>query len=1002
MPPKRQVQYTAEYLLAERTARKQKKAAWMQEQAQAQAQVLAEQVALQALYDQLQADHDLLTKKTKNKKKAVKRKLRRAEAALTGPTGPTVVHGSNSCEEDDEDVMSKHDFLSETLPGTSEKLDEELAIHIFAQQALKSGISSASSHHVTAPSEEQAVNGPAAVAPSTPPAAQNATASQEAVENQQATRAACSPAVDLLLAATARPHSLSYLFDEDYEAASSLARDESDADLVDTGDGLIDQYLERKTLEEQVKANMAMHDERVIRLVNSGYNLREAIDALAATKAGGLESTSKAVEHLRVKSGTAMSAISRAVVDCNQKIDKLTCTAESKVTAFGPSLSEFVSNNAKAEDLAGRAQLQHDKSAFGHLACPSRAAINLKEIIRRGNDAQLRDSKWLGAICLAVCEDCSKCAANKAKKQEREDADRAKLLSSAEKAENVPGQATEPWSRADAKHDRKLPRLLCFICGDKSPESRNQDPWVYHCDRCRHAAHEGCERLTEWVENSGSSSFLCKRCLRDKQSALDSDRRGPTRDWTDARYIGGGGPAGSGLASPHRHPPAANAAGAAPRRSHATPPGSPSEFTAGSPRSSQWDNRQEIASLLQKLVDNSSHSGTKDSSALNASTSSQAATGTNNTTSTSTGASNTNVKINNYIMWEETSAGKPKQGTETGSGVAAWAWFKRTNIPIRDAAVNMKGGLGLLAANAISHNMQITLAASMLNEAEVQPEQNMTEKEIDLWVKSDREFTWFKTLPDSVLIKVMDRLSASVNPAPFFRLVIAAEIPTMKDGDLYYPVTEFNSHADKWISTLSDLIKGGWQEGSTNLKQVFLASICTCQLVYDQAKREMHEDVLRLIATLKKWIVVQDNEIQSAKAAKASIKNKTKAQEAVNTSDTDKAFEKRVRALFTSMNGTTQPSDTIKTQAAQPGPMWQCQSCGNEWRDDPARPPRCKKECVYSEHKDFNKLSKYPKGSKPLTWKGYGEPYPPKQQAFFDKRDTAKGSSGQKYEGRKK
>jgi predicted Zn-ribbon and HTH transcriptional regulator len=164
----------------------------------------------------------------------------------------------------------------------------------------------------------------------------------------------------------------------------------------------------------------------------------------------------------------------------------------------------------------------------------------------------------------------------------------------------------------------------------------------------------------------------------------------------------------------------------------------------------------------------------------------------------------------------------------------------------------------------------------------------------------------------------------------------------------------------------------------------------------------MHEDVLRLIATLKKWIVVQDNEIQSAKAAKASIKNKTKAHEAVNTTDMDKAFEKRVRALFTAMNGTTQQIDTNKTQAAQLGPMWQCQSCGNEWRDDPARPPRCKKECVYSEHKDFNRLSKYPKGSKPLTWKAYGEPYPPKQQAFFDKRDTMKGPSGQKYEGKKK
>jgi hypothetical protein len=155
----------------------------------------------------------------------------------------------------------------------------------------------------------------------------------------------------------------------------------------------------------------------------------------------------------------------------------------------------------------------------------------------------------------------------------------------------------------------------------------------------------------------------------------------------------------------------------------------------------------------------------------------------------------------------------------------------------------------------------------------------------------------------------------------------------------------------------------------------------------------MHEDVLRLIAALKKWIIVQDDEIQSAKAAKASIKHKTKTPEASTPPDTDKHFERRVRALFTAMqttHGASQQQDTQKTMNTST--MWQCQCCGNEWRNDPIRPPRCKRECVYSEHKDFNKLSKYPKGAKPLTWKSYGEPYPPKQQAFFDKRDVMKGA----------
>jgi rubrerythrin len=356
-------------------------------------------------------------------------------------------------------------------------------------------------------------------------------------------------------------------------------------------------------------------------------------------------------------------------------------------------------------------------------------------------------------------------------------------------------------------------------------------------------------------------------------------------------------------------------------------------------------------------------------------------------------ATNTNVKISNYVMWDEsTGAGKPKQGTETGSGVQAWAWFKRTNIPIRDAAVNMKGGLGLLAAYAITHNMQITLAAGMLNEPEVHPRPNMTESEINEWVKKDMEFKWFKTLPDEVFIKVMNRLYASVNPAPFFRLVIAADIPELKDGDLYYPVEEFQAHCDKWISTLSTLIKGGWAEGTTDLREVFLASISTCTLVHNQAKREKTEDVLRLIATLKKWIIVQDNDIQSAKAAKLAIKSKVKAKEATTPEETDKSFEKRVKALFTQMQG--QKSEP-KEQKASDTPEWQCNECGNKWQDTKARPHRCKKECIYSEHKDANKTGKpYPKGVPALSWKAYGQAYPAKQQAFFDRRDAALKGAG--------
>jgi hypothetical protein len=156
-------------------------------------------------------------------------------------------------------------------------------------------------------------------------------------------------------------------------------------------------------------------------------------------------------------------------------------------------------------------------------------------------------------------------------------------------------------------------------------------------------------------------------------------------------------------------------------------------------------------------------------------------------------------------------------------------------------------------------------------------------------------------------------------------------------------------------------------------------------LVHNQAKREKNEDVLRLIATLKKWIIVQDNDVQSAKAAKQAVKNKA-------DSEKDKSFEKRVKALFT-QEMVHLPKGEAKRQKSSDLPEWQCNECGNKWQDSKDRPHRCRKECIYSEHKDANKTGKpYPKGTPALSWKAYGQAYPPKQQAFFDRRDALKGA----------
>ncbi len=84
----------------------------------------------------------------------------------------------------------------------------------------------------------------------------------------------------------------------------------------------------------------------------------------------------------------------------------------------------------------------------------------------------------------------------------------------------------------------------------------------------------------------------------------------------------------------------------------------------------------------------------------------------------------------------------------------------------------------------------------------------------------------------------MDRIFEVKSPESFTRLRLAGDIRAMKDGDLYYPVTEFTTdHADTWLNMLLQLQQGGWNSEHLNLSEVFLASIHTCNLVFDEAKK---------------------------------------------------------------------------------------------------------------------------------------------------------------------
>jgi hypothetical protein len=339
------------YVPANRTARKAAKAARQaQVQEQVQEQVSQEQAALQLRFDLLQAENAKLAKTLKIKKKALKR-IRASRSGEGSPTGTNVqvVHASGSCDEDDEDVVSKHDFLEGSEPGTSEIIDAERATHAAAQAALQ---------QQTQASLELAssVLAPTPVVHHLPPLPALPTPTNLLLIDQRGTRdrtsrMQCYGGNEELGREweNARLQERGELSDNDavnplpYSSAAGATAGE----VIATGNHLIEKFIGAKAAEQMLKENEDLHDERVCRLISSGFQPREAFEALAATKVNGLESTARATEYLRVKSATPLANMAKAVGACQLQIGLLSTAAASAVASsaakteavFGPSLS---------------------------------------------------------------------------------------------------------------------------------------------------------------------------------------------------------------------------------------------------------------------------------------------------------------------------------------------------------------------------------------------------------------------------------------------------------------------------------------------------------------------------------------------------------------------------------------------------------------------------------------------------------------------------------------
>jgi hypothetical protein len=727
----------------------------------------------------------------------------------------------------------------------------------------------------------------------------------------------------------------------------------------------------------KLRANLMAHDERVQAIVKSGYNLGETIAALKATKnLGGFESTERASSYLRKNSLTPLSSITTAIGAVQSQVHQLSRASmqatEEDLNCFGPELCDLIDELPRVAKQAVFIKRLHDMQILKHLSSCAKAADALR--VQVFQHPEYRDCQYLGRICLAVCKDCEKCTANRRKFEQKET--EAQLVLA--KVNGVAALPPRAYNLEDSHFDHSLSKTWCRVCTQGERFDIPAGDCLLFCDSCNRGTHDACERLTEYYDQNQDSHYLCTICQRYPPRGLvrvdlARPRSAPTRN---RRVL-------------QQQPNPAKTRRVS-RWDEEIP--SPTSYRPTFPDGGQSllerYGRERCALPITEAANDSLTSHPANVTDLG--------TGTESAAAAKKEASRTNIKIQPYVMWNEKKSSTTKQSKanqiniECGSGAAQWLWFKKTNIPIRDAAIALESNLGPLAANAISAEMRRSLAGSMVNEPEVQPTANMTSEEIDEWLAKDPLFKWFETLKDEILITVLDRIYGVKSHEPFTRLRMEGH-KSVKDGELYYPVTEFTDHADTWINMLLQLQQGGWNSANLNLREVFLASIQSCSLVHDEAKNSKLQNVHRLIAELKKWIVTKDNEISSAKAAKQSIMAQTSGQKNTTPKDGEQTEVQKVLALFTQQlaaGGGAKKDD-------QDRPTFDCNICGNKYPEGGKYPPRCKKACVYAEHKDSNKTGKpWSKGKPSLTWKNYGEAYPPGAQAYFAAQDIRKAQKG--------
>jgi|GEM_PF-3058257 len=597
-----------------------------------------------------------------------------------------------------------------------------------------------------------------------------------------------------------------------------------------------------------------------------------------------------------------------------------------------------------SHDLTGKiaTAVVHDCHECESLRVKAKAAKDEAEQLKKAaEDKKVKEQKEKVAA-----EQRKQRAAAEKKEREEQEAKRRKQnptppldeldFSDDERPDTQEDSDSDDFNSSESRWAKRRKAEVCARCGKGDLGGKMKD--LYICEVCEKCFHKPCG--SRWVKVTSSSAprsgpshkWSCRHCHKHLPQAwkLYNETEGEEEP----------PPKGGAAATPisHRDGAAAKPASAPPTPS----------------------SQQTTDSILSAIPPN----------------------GLLNSSLFSTG-SQLSYKIDRYFEWKPTPSDWDLRKThpECGLSEPAYKNWKTTNISRRDASGNPPT-LGPLT-NAITQDMYVSVGSALLNFDTFK--KGRSAAEIAKWIRDDPEYKWVKQVSDQDLLRHLDLHFSILDHEPFLALKFPGPSQgyptTTEDGDTNYFATSFSNFADKWLRSLKDLRQGGWDDSHRDLKQTFVNALESQPTLHREASTYKTESHDLLIAHLRSWCIVRENEVNKnahTRAETAAARNGDKSPKS-KTNSSEKSYERQIKALRTELTSLKQgghvsdkPITARIPASVDTKTQWYCHGCGKTYTRDKYRGIPCERQCVYSDHeehnKDYKKGKAWPIEKAPLTW----------------------------------